>query len=199
MRARWFPRPSQSGALPGTQRAALLASHAGRRRNPIYRALLCAIAEAQQRVLVTVAYFVPPRRLRRALMDAARRGVDVRLIVPAFTDAWPTLAAGRRHYGRLLAAGVRVVEHDKALLHAKTVVIDGVWSTVGSFNLDWRSIVHNAEANLLVLDAGMGTDLEALFAKDEERSHPLTLARWQQRGWLARLQEWLAARFQYLL
>ena len=167
---------------------------AGRRRNPFYRALLKAIDAAQEQVYVTTAYFVPTRRLLRALAAAARRGVDVRLVLPSESDAWAPLHAGRSHYGRLLQAGVRVYERQGALLHAKTTVIDGVWATVGSANLDWRSFVHNAEANAIVLDADFGAQMEAVFLHDVAASREVTLQEWHARGWLRRMQEGLASR-----
>lgn len=193
--AHWFPR------LPatGSQSAVVAASHAGLRRNPIYRALLRAIERAHTSVHITAAYFVPPRRLHRRLIAAARRGVDVQVIVPAFSDSWLPLAAGRAYYGKLLSNGVRIFEHCCALLHAKTAVVDGVWATVGSCNLDWRSIIHNAEANLIAIDAGFGAALDEVFAKDIGNSVELNAATWRSRSKWLRAQEWLARKFQYLL
>ncbi|HEX6707286.1 MAG TPA: phospholipase D-like domain-containing protein [Albitalea sp.] len=183
----------------GPHRAAVASCEAGRRRNPFYRALLRAIDAAHERVWITTAYFVPTRRLVRALAAAARRGVDVQLVLPGRSDAWAPLHAGRSHYGRLLQAGVRVLERQGALLHAKTTVIDGVWATVGSANLDWRSFVHNAEANVVVLDAGFGAQMEAVFREDVAASREVTLAQWHARGWLQRASEALARRFEFLL
>jgi cardiolipin synthase len=183
----------------GHHRAAVASCEAGRRRNPIYRALLKAIDAAQERVYLTTAYFVPTRRLLHTLAAAARRGVDVRIVLPSQSDAWAPLHAGRSHYGRLLQAGVRVYERQGALLHAKTTVIDGVWATVGSANLDWRSFVHNAEANAIVLDADFGAEMEAVFLRDVAASREVTLQEWRQRGWLRRMQEALARRFEFLL
>ncbi|HJV62281.1 MAG TPA: phospholipase D-like domain-containing protein [Albitalea sp.] len=193
--ARYLPPPERAGVV----RAAVASCEAGRRRNPFYRALLRAIDAAQQRVLVTTAYFVPTRRLLRGLTAAARRGVDVRLLLPSCSDAWAPLHAGRSHYGRLLQAGVRVYERQGALLHAKTSVIDGVWATVGSANLDWRSFVHNAEANLIVLDHRFAARMEAVFEEDLAASREVTLASWHRRGWLPRIQEALARRVEFLL
>ena len=186
-------------AHQGPHRAAVASCEAGRRRNPFYRALLRAIDAAHERVWITTAYFVPTRRLVRALAAAARRGVDVQLVLPGRSDAWAPLHAGRSHYGRLLQAGVRVFERQGALLHAKTTVIDGAWATVGSANLDWRSFVHNAEANVIVLDAGFGAQMEAVFREDVSASREVTLAQWHARGWLQRASEALARRFEFLL
>jgi cardiolipin synthase len=193
--ARYFPPLPSVGRLRG----AVASCEAGRRRNPFYRALLKAIDAAEHRVLVTTAYFVPTRRLLRSLAAAARRGVDVRLLLPSRSDAWAPLHAGRSHYGRLLQSGVRIYERQGALLHAKTTVIDGVWATVGSANLDWRSVVHNAEANAIVLDASFGAQMEAVFRQDLVASRQVTLAAWHRRGWLQRAREALARRFEFLL
>ena len=111
---------------------------------------------SQHRIFLTTAYLVPTRRLMRSLVRAARRGVDVHLLLPGVSDFWAPLQAGRSHYGRLLRAGVHLHELHDTLLHAKTCVIDGLWTTVGSSNLDWRSFLHNAEANLVVARRGPG-------------------------------------------
>ena len=193
--AQYFPRLE----VVGHQAVAVAACAAGRRRNPLYRALLGAIRAAQNHVYITSAYFVPTRRLVRALIDAARRGVDVRLALPGISDTWAPLAAGRSTYGRLLQAGVRIYERHNAILHAKTAVIDGAWVTVGSSNMDWRSLLHNAEANVVIIDAELAARFEALFAVDIAASEELTLERWMRRGWTARLVEWLAQKLEFLL
>lgn len=193
--ARYFPALGKVG----TQQVAVAACSAGRRRNPLYRALLGAIDGARYSVNVTAAYFVPPRRLERALKRAARRGVDVRLALPGISDVWAPLAAGRSSYGRMLRAGVRIYERHNAMLHAKTVVIDGIWTTVGSSNIDWRSLLHNAEANVVVLDTELAKGLDVLFDKDIRESEELDFDRWSARGWRARASEWLARRLEYFL
>lgn len=193
--ADYFPPTAAAGHLRG----AVASCDAGRRRNPFYRALIKAIDAARHDVLVTTAYFVPTRRLLRSLASAARRGVDVRLLLPGQSDAWAPLQAGRSHYVRLLQAGVRIYERQGALLHAKTTVIDGVWATVGSANLDWRSFIHNAEANAIVTDSGFGAQMRTVFQGDIAASHEITLEMWHRRGVLQRLQESLARRFEFLL
>jgi cardiolipin synthase A/B len=193
--AHYLPLPASCGRVRG----AAASFEAGQRRNPFYRALLKAIDHAQQRVSITVAYFVPTRRLVRSLSRAAQRGVDVQLVLPSESDAWAPLHAGRSHYGRLLQAGVRIFERQGALLHAKTTVIDGVWATVGSANLDWRSFVHNAEANAVVLDPAFGAEMESVFRTDVAASREVTLDEWRRRGWFQRVRERLARRFEFLL
>jgi cardiolipin synthase len=183
----------------GSQRVALAACDAGRRRNPFYRALLSALDASQQRVYLTTAYLVPTRRLMRSLLRAARRGVDVHLLLPGMSDFWAPLQAGRSHYSRLLRAGVHLHELHDTLLHAKTCVIDGLWTTVGSSNLDWRSFLHNAEANLVVLDAVLAQEMERVFLQDVARSKEIVRAEWARRGWRQRLVETLARRFEFFL
>ncbi len=193
--ARYFP------ALPaaGQSRLGVAACDAGRRRNPFYRSLLAALRDAQCSIYVTTAYFVPPRRLLRALERAARRGVDVRLLLPGLSDSWPALAAGRSLYGRLLHSGVRLYECRDAILHAKTAVIDGVWSTVGSSNMDWRSFLHNAEVNAIAIDAKLGAELQRQFLDETRRGAAVTLDAWRRRPLRHRLTEWLARRVEFFL
>ena len=183
----------------GTQRVALAACDAGRRRNPFYRALLSALDAAQHRAFLTTAYLVPTRRLMRSLTRAARRGVDVHLLLPGLSDFWLPLQAGRSHYSRLLRAGVHIHEMRDTLLHAKTCVIDGLWASVGSSNLDWRSFLHNAEANLVVLDAGLGQEMERVFQDDLARAATILREAWAHRGLRQRLAETVARRFEFFL
>ena len=168
-------------------------------RSELYLALLSAIEHARRRVWLTYGYFVPDERILGALQDAARRGVDVRLLLPGFSDFWAPFHAGRSRYQELLAAGVRIFERRDALLHAKTAVVDGVWSSIGSTNLDWRSFVHNYEADLLVLDNAFADEMEQLFGLDQTASHEIVESNWAQRGLKSRLLEWLARRWEYLL
>jgi cardiolipin synthase A/B len=186
-------------APAGNQRVALAACDAGRRRNPFYRALLSALDASQHRVFLTTAYLVPTRRLMRSLLRAARRGVEVHLMLPGVSDFWAPLQAGRSHYGRLLRAGIHVHELHDTLLHAKTCVIDGLWTTVGSSNLDWRSFLHNAEANVVVLDAALAQEMERVFMEDVARSKEILRDEWARRGWRQRVAETVARRFEFFL
>ncbi|WP_158080976.1 phosphatidylserine/phosphatidylglycerophosphate/cardiolipin synthase family protein [Pelomonas sp. KK5] len=191
----YFPIPRAAGQ----HRAGVAAAECGPGHNDFYRALLAAVGAASSRIYITSAYFVPPRRLLRALTDAAQRGVDVQLVLPGRSDFWAPLHAGRWHFGSLLRAGVRIHERHDRLLHAKTAVIDGVWATVGSSNLDWRSLVHNAEANLVVLDSAFALQMEAMFRQDVAQSREVLLHRWLGRGGLDKMKEWTARRFEFLL
>ena len=193
--ARYFPPL----AAVGTHGVSVAACDAGRRANPVYSALLGAIETACSRILLTTAYLVPPRRLLRALTLAAERGVAVELLLPGKSDFWAPLHAGRSHYSALLRAGVRIHEHHDSLLHAKACVIDGVWSSVGSSNADWRSFVHNAEANVVVIDDEFGAQLEAAFHEAVQNARHVDAERWARRSAWLRFKESMARRFEYLL
>lgn len=165
----------------------------------IYATLLSAIASAQTSIRLTNAYFVPDPQLLAALEAAVARGVDVRLILPGQTDSGLVFHAGRSHYDRLLRAGVKIHERQGAILHAKTVLIDGVWSTVGSTNLDWRSFLHNHELNAVVLGADFGRQMQAMFNADLAASVPITLEGWRRRTIDLRLKEWFSQLWAYWL
>jgi cardiolipin synthase len=162
----------------------------------IYTTLLSAIDAAQKSVHFTMAYFAPGADMVGALADAARRGVDVTLVLPSVSDFSLVLEAGRSYYGELLAAGVKIHELKDALLHAKTAVIDGVFSTVGSSNMDWRSFVGNNEVNAIILGEDFGQQMEAMFQRDLQASVPVTLETWRERPIHRRLKQWLGRLFE---
>jgi cardiolipin synthase A/B len=165
----------------------------------IYATLLSAINSAETSVQITMAYFVPDPQLLRALQDACERGVQVRLILPSSSDSWLVLHAGRSHYTRLLQAGVRIFERQGAILHAKTALIDGVWATVGSTNLDWRSFLHNHELNTVVLGPDFGQQLQTMFDQDLAAADEVLLAQWRRRGLAPRAKEVFARWWEYWL
>ena len=165
----------------------------------IYVTLLSAITSARRSVHLTNAYFVPDPLLLETLEAAAGRGVDVRLILPSQTDSWLVFHAGRSFYERLLKAGVKIFERRGVILHAKTALVDGVWSTVGSTNLDWRSFVHNHELDAVVLGADFGQQLQAVFAADLAASEAITLEQWRRRPLQHRLKEGFARLWAYWL
>jgi cardiolipin synthase len=167
--------------------------------NLIYLELLSAIDHAEKSIHVTMAYFVPDPEMIRALADAARRGVDVKLVLADRGNYRLVFHAGRSKYTALLAAGVKIYEWRAAPLHAKTAVIDGVWSNVGSANLDWRSFLHNDEINAIVLGEGFASEMERLFEVDLSLATPVTLADWSRRGYRSRLKEFCARIFEYWL
>jgi cardiolipin synthase len=165
----------------------------------IYATLLSAIDSAETSVQITNAYFVPDPQLLAALEAAAARGVAVSLVLPSATDSWLVFHAGRGFYERLLHAGVRIHERQGVILHAKTALIDGVWATVGSTNLDWRSFLHNHELNAVVLGAEFGRQVQAMFEQDLARSEAITLERWQRRTLDLRAKELFARLWAYWL
>jgi cardiolipin synthase A/B len=165
----------------------------------IYATLLSAIGSAHRSVQITNAYFAPDPQLLDALEAAAARGVDVTLILPGQTDSWLVFHAGRGYYERLLRAGVKIHERRGAILHSKTALIDGVWATVGSTNLDWRSFLHNHELNAVVLGVDFGRQLQAMFAQDLAASQAITLEQWQRRELHLRVLEGFARLWEYWL
>jgi cardiolipin synthase len=165
----------------------------------IYATLITAIDSAKTAVRITNAYFVPDPQLLAALIGAAGRGVDVQLILPSNTDNWMVLNAGRSHYENLLDSGVKIYERRGPLLHAKTALIDGVWATVGSANLDRRSFLHNQEINAVVLGPEFGAQMQAMFDADIAVSDAITLEKWQQRSLAAHLKEVGARAWAYWL
>ena len=170
------------------------------RQSPrIYRAYLDAIHLSRERIRITQAYFAPNGRFIRALIRAARRGVNVQLILPGITDAGLLKYAARQRYSRLMRAGVEIHEYQGNVLHAKTAVIDGRWSTVGSANLDYRSFFHNDEANAFFVCGRLGARMDAVFEDDLRRSHRIEPARWKTRGWKSRLLEAFAGSIRWLL
>jgi cardiolipin synthase len=165
----------------------------------IYVTLLSAINSAETEVLLTNAYFVPDPQLLAALKAAVARGVDVRLVLPGSTDSALVFHAGRSYYDELLAAGVRIFERRKALMHSKTALIDGVWSTVGSTNLDWRSFLHNHEVNAVVLGTEFGDRMREMFERDVAQSEQIALERWRRRSIGLRAKEKFSRLWQYWL
>jgi cardiolipin synthase len=165
----------------------------------IYVTLISAINSAETNIYLTNAYFVPDPQLIEALKDAAKRGVDVRIILPSHTDFWAVFHAGRSHYGELLRAGVKIYERQGPLLHSKTVTIDGVWSVIGSTNLDWRSFVHNNEIDAVVLGDRFTQEMLAMFEEDLAQSRAIDLDRWERRPLGMRMKEWSARLWDYWL
>jgi cardiolipin synthase len=165
----------------------------------IYRTLLAAITLAQRSVHLTTGFFVPTPDLSRALIAAARRGVDVAVIVPRESTSSAAVAAGRADYGKLLKAGVHIYERQEKVLHAKTAVVDGQWSAVGSSNLDWRSTVWNNEIDAIVLGPDFGGRMETMFSDDVAASHAITLDAWRRRGIGERFRELRAKLVETLL
>ena len=165
----------------------------------IYVTLISAINSADTEILITNAYFIPDPQLVQALLRAVARGVVVKLVVPSVSDSSLVFHAGRAHYDALLAGGVKLYERREALLHAKTAVIDGVWVTVGSTNLDWRSFLHNQELTAVILGAEFGVKMRQAFERDLAASDEITLAAWRNRSLGTRTKEWFGSLWEYWL
>jgi cardiolipin synthase len=157
---------------------------------------IVSIVAAKRSIYISSAYFVPDRDTIRALEAAVRRGVDVRVIVPGeYTDVPIVRQAGRMFYNQLLRRGIRIFEYQPTMMHAKSMVVDGIWTTVGSSNFDDRSFRLNDEANVNVYDEGIAAQLEQMFFEDLARSEEITRRRWIQRPWLDKIKERVAGWF----
>jgi cardiolipin synthase len=152
-----------------------------------YMLFLLSINSAKTSVLITNPYFIPDEVMTNALLKAVERGVRVVVLVPGKSDSRFTYTASRSHYGKLLLGGVKVFEYQAALMHAKTIVADGVWATIGSTNFDNRSFALNQEINLTVYDKGTAQKLEKIFSDDLTYSKEITYEAWQSRGIFERL------------
>ena len=183
----------------GTQVVRAVESSPREGGNAMYVTLISAIENAERKVTITMAYFVPHDALLQALKAAARRGVQVRILLPSRTDNWLVLYAGRAYYEDLLEAGVKIYERENRLLHAKTATIDEVWSTVGSTNLDWRSLAYNDEINAVVLGKEFALQMEADFQRDLGYSTEITRESWAHRPLADRVRETAARAWAYML
>ncbi|MGZ6208197.1 MAG: cardiolipin synthase [Syntrophales bacterium] len=154
-----------------------------------------AITFAEHSVHLTNAYFIPDDQILDAFTDAARRGVDVKIILPSITDSSLALYAQRYNYSELLKAGVKLYERRNALLHAKTAVIDDVWSTVGSTNMDFWSFLSDDEVNAVILSREFAIEMEKMFARDLAESDQIQWEEWKKRPLLPRIREWFAHLF----
>lgn len=154
-----------------------------------YATILSAIQSAEKNIWIATAYFVPTDEEEQALIAAAQRGVDVRLMLPGQSDSQLALAVGRSQYGDLLKAGIKLYELQDGMLHSKTATIDGVWSVIGSSNFDHRSILFNDEVDAVALGRDTAQQLEAVFRKDEATARPVTLEEWNDRPLGEKLRE----------
>lgn len=149
----------------------------------LHDALLLALASARESIYITQAYFIPNKRIRDALTGAARRGVEVKIILPEHPDVPLVKSSSELSYEELLEGGVRIFERRGSMLHAKTMVIDGIWSTIGSCNIDDRSFLLNYECNAVVYDRSFGDAMKEMFAGDLGSCREITLERWRERPW----------------
>ncbi|MDF2770602.1 MAG: Phospholipase D-like domain protein [Geminicoccaceae bacterium] len=177
----------------GVARAGLLFTTPTLGSTPAERYLALSIAGARERLYITNAYFAPDDNFVAMLARAARRGVDVRILVGGpLTDIRMTRLAAHARYERLLSAGVRVYEYQPSTLHAKTFVADGMWVSIGTMNFDNRSLALNDESTLMVLDSAAGRRMEEVFREDLRYSRAIDLATFRRRPWTRRVAEWFA-------
>ncbi len=185
--------PAVSPAPTGGATIAFVVRDNFRHRRDIERAYQRAIAGAAKEVIIVNSYFLPGRRLRNVLMAASRRGVIVTILLQGLADHPLMQMASRALFDKLLAAGILIYEYQPAMLHGKVAVVDGVWSTVGSSNLDPFSLLLNREANVVVQDAVFADSLRvSLMDEIARNATQLSFARWQQRGLWQRAKSWLA-------
>jgi cardiolipin synthase A/B len=191
--ARYFPPLLRAG----DETVRIIASAPGDERPLYFISLMTAVLSAMHRVWLSSGYFVPPHEEREDLDRTARDGVDLRIVVPRHTDVPATLYAARAAYGDLLESGARIYEVHNAILHSKLATVDGVWSTVGSSNLDRRSVLFNNEVDAIILGHATSAQLEAILRQDMAMAHEITLAKWRDRSLGERLDELKARLWQY--
>jgi cardiolipin synthase len=180
----------QSGmlALP------IFASSAKSRRR-MRKLLYYSINQASESIYLTTAYFTPSRWMMHILEAAVSRGVDVRLLLPGISDISAAHFAGRAFFSRLLRAGVSIHTYNGVILHAKTAVFDGIWSIIGSANLDFQSLRRNDEGNVGIMDSAFGSQMTAIFFDDLTRSEKITIEKWRKRPLHQKLREYFFAFF----
>ena len=159
------------------------------RVSDIWLAYAAAAKVARERIWITQSYFAPDEELMAAILEAAGRGVDVRILVAGFSDSQLLLNASRAYYADLLEGGVQIYESQEHIMHAKTMVVDGYWSTVGSSNLDYLSFLHNHEANAVMLGAAFAAELEDVFLADLTNAAAIDAASWDDRSLWQRAKE----------
>jgi cardiolipin synthase A/B len=184
----FFPN---SGFQPvGPTHAGLLYTAPTTGSTPAERFLALTLSAARKRLYVTNSYFVPDDDFRRLLERAARRGVDVRVLTTsANTDVKTTWYAGRYHYEELLGRGVRIFEYQPTMLHSKTIVVDGMWGSIGSMNFDNRSMAFNDESNLVVLDSAFGARMDSVFLDDLRYAKEIKLDEFRRRSVWSKMLE----------
>ena len=191
-----FPRPRPEGK----ELVQVIGSTPGLDNRITYVMYVSAFSYAQKSIHITTPYYAPDKQISISLIQAAKRSVDVKIILPGNSDSALTFYGGRSHYKKLLKAGVHLYERrPDSMLHAKTAVIDGIWSTVGSTNLDLLSFLHNDEVNLVILGPEFASQMEDMFGKDLKESKPITLEDWKRRSLSERIKEGFARLFAHWL
>ncbi len=183
--ARYFPPLTRRG----DETVRIIGSAPGEKRPLYFISLMTAVVSANERVWLSTGYFVPPHLERKQFYRAAKRGVDLRLVLPSHSDVEAAVYAARAAYGDLLEAGTKIYELQTAVLHSKLATVDGVWSVIGSSNLDRRSVVFNNEVDVIILGRQTARQVEAILRRDMTQSARITLAEWRHRSLGERLHE----------
>lgn len=165
----------------------------------LYYTFIETLRLAKKSIYLTTPYFIPDRRLVKVLTSAARRGVDVQIIVPKILDVPIVASASHSYYEHLLKKGVRIFKYQPKILHAKTAIVDGTWTSFGSFNLDSLSFLYNFEANIVTIDSKLVSEIENHFHNDISESKEILEEEWKNRGLKARVQEFFARSFSAFL
>jgi cardiolipin synthase len=195
-----MPRESsESASGPTSELAMAVGTDLAGRRGIIRRHLVHAIRRAREYIYIANAYFVPDHGLRRAMRRAARRGVDVKLILPGESDVKSVQWAGERSYTGLLRAGVDIHLWQGSHMHAKTVAIDDAWASIGSYNLDYVSLFWNMEVVVEIVGEATTTRLRDQFKADLGHCRQLEYETWRRRSWWRRLRSWFFYRFRRFL
>jgi cardiolipin synthase len=180
---------STAPAADGSEVVRIIGSTPRHLKSRYYVTVLSAIRNAEQNIWMTAAYFAPTHREKEDLIHAARRGVDVRLLLPSHSDSSPALHVQHSHYEALLRSGVKIYERADGILHSKTMVVDGVWSITGSSNFDYRSVLFNDEVDAVVLGKETGEQLSTLFLDDLRNAEAIDLQTWRKRSTLTKVRE----------
>jgi cardiolipin synthase len=192
--------PNNGFQQVGPMHAGLLFTAPTMGTTPAERFLALTIASARLHLYIANSYFVPDDDFRRALIEAARRGVDVRVLtVSAKTDVKTTWYAGRHRYEELLRGGVKIFEYQPSMMHSKTIAVDGMYGTIGSMNFDNRSLAFNNESNLVVFDRGFAAQMDSAFLDDLRYSKEITLVEFSKRSAWQKFVESMAALMARLL
>ncbi|MDQ3367031.1 MAG: phospholipase D-like domain-containing protein [Myxococcota bacterium] len=186
-------------SLTGQSFVRLIDNTRRRARSTTRRAYVHVLRTARERVLISNAYFLPDRGLRRLMTRAARRGVDVQVMVPGKSDVRLIEWAGLYVLRRLARHGVKVMRWRGPMMHAKTAVVDGVWSTIGSYNFDSMSRFNNLESTVEILDPEVAQELVANFERDITNCEPYDQAAWERLSWWTRAVSWVSYRLRRFL
>ncbi|OGW05592.1 MAG: cardiolipin synthase [Nitrospinae bacterium RIFCSPLOWO2_01_FULL_39_10] len=190
---KYFPYLGEAGDTP----VQIVGSRERRNRKGIKKAYIRAIKNSKEGIYLTNAYFVPDRGILRAIRNACKRGVEIVLILPGVSDVKVVQYASRSLYSRLLSQGVKIYEREGKVLHSKTAVIDGIWSTIGSYNMDHRSYLYDLEVNAIIYGREFGEKVKRVFIDDLKDCRKIELDKWKERQLKEKLIEKFCFRFRH--